>query len=183
MLANPLIDRLQAQHLFLALLSLGVLEGLVLGVAQWSVIHRYIKHAGWWILLTIAGALVAWLLGLRMSVLLALTVATQPDHQASTFLLTGIGLLGAWVGLILGLMQALVLQLATARAIVWVLANACAWAVGLMIAFIGTGQIAANGWNLETILTGATTGSVMGGAIGAITGAVLVWLLRPMRQT
>jgi hypothetical protein len=46
----------------LASSSVFLLFGLVLGVAQWLVLRRRVPQAGWWIAITIAGWILAFLL-------------------------------------------------------------------------------------------------------------------------
>lgn len=160
---------------------MGLLEGVVLGVAQWLVLRRYIRHLGQWIAITAIAALFAWLVGLKASSLLLFFVGlhqTLTAEMQTQAMLKGIFLLGAWVGGFLGFAQWLVLKHHIRRAVWWVFANAFAWALGLVIAFLGTGLIHGAPLNLETALVGTATGLTMGAVVGAITGGALVGLLK-----
>ncbi|MEB3336336.1 MAG: hypothetical protein VKJ46_02670, partial [Leptolyngbyaceae bacterium] len=71
--ASALINRIGSLSLIPALLGVGTLEGAVLGLAQWLVLRRYIKPVGGWVLATTGGAILAWLVGVRFSILIAVT--------------------------------------------------------------------------------------------------------------
>jgi NhaP-type Na+/H+ or K+/H+ antiporter len=61
-------------------------------------------------------------------------------------------------------------------------ANALAWALGLLVAFMGEGIQKTDGFTVQTALIEAATGAAMGAVIGGITGIVLVWLIKPRLQ-
>jgi hypothetical protein len=158
----------------------GALEGIVLGLTQWLVLRRYIKHVGWWIIATGIGAMIAWLIGLKVIVMLTLiffsNVTTRPELST---LLEAAFFLGTWVGTVLGVAQWFVLRTHVRRGIVWVFANALAWGFGLLVALMGAILSKPGEVNLETALVGIATGGMTGFVIGAITGIVLIWLLKP----
>jgi hypothetical protein len=159
------------------LLIVGVLEGAILGFAQWLVLRRYIDNADWWILATSAGALIAWVMGLTVSVVMALAYVSTGDGVKTALMLRGVGLLGAGVGVVMGFSQWLVLKVHIRKAAWWIFANALAWSLGLTVAFIGAGMISYPSLSLEAAIAGVATGVVMGAIIGGITGIALVWLL------
>lgn len=65
----------------------------------------------------------------------------------------------------------------------WMVANALAWSLGLLIAFVGTGIKKIDAFASHTALIELATGATMGAVIGGITGIALVWLLQPrLRQ-
>ncbi len=163
----------------------GLLQGIVLGVAQWLVLRRYIRHSGQWIAVTAIAAMIAWLIGIKASAVMVLVTSldtTLTAEMKTATLLKDVFLLGAWVGGVLGIAQWFVLKHRIRQALWWVLANALAWAVGLGVAFMGAGMMRTGDFsNLKTALAGAATGLSMGAVVGAITGIALVWLLKPRR--
>ncbi|QZZ22868.1 hypothetical protein J5X98_11270 [Leptothermofonsia sichuanensis E412] len=158
----------------------GALEGLALGFTQWLVLRRYVKHVGWWVVATGIGAVIAWLVGLQVSVMLTLIFFDGVVTEATPFaLLKAVFFLGAWVGAVLGLAQWFVLRTHVRKGITWVFANALAWGLGLLVAFLGATLTRPGEFTLKTTLIGVATGATTGVVVGAITGIVLVWLLKP----
>jgi hypothetical protein len=177
---SAIINTIETINIHGVLLTIGILEGASLGFTQWLVLRRYIKHSGWWVLATTVGALIAWLVGLFVSLILLVEFADGAANVVArnTALLNGVALLGAVVGAVLGVSQWLVLAAHIRKAIWWILANALAWSIGLIVAFVGAGMVEPDGFSAKAALIGATTGITVGAVIGAITGVVLVWLLK-----
>lgn len=158
----------------------GALQGAALGLTQWLVLRRYIKHIGWWIVATAGGAIVAWLIGLK--VIVALTLIFFDGGMTETLpigLVKAIFFLGMWVGAVLGMAQWLVLKPHVHKGIWWVVANAVAWGLGLLVALMGATLAKLGEFTIETALIQIATGATTGVVVGAITGIVLVWLLKP----
>lgn len=159
---------------------IGALEGAALGFTQWLVLRHYIRHVGWWILATTIGAIVAWLVGIKVSVLLLLVFFDGSiANPLPAALLGAVFWLGVWVGAVLGLAQWLVLRTHVRRGALWVLANAIAWGLGLPIAFFSANLVQVGEFGTETVMVGVATGATVGTVIGAVTGAALLWLLKP----
>ncbi|MEA5572701.1 hypothetical protein [Calothrix sp. UHCC 0171] len=159
----------------------GTLEGIVLGFAQWLVLRRYIKHSTRWIIATVIGALFAWFTGLTISALMAIAYAGVSDITKNQAFIKGLFLLGAGLGTMLGFCQWLVIKNQIRFSILWIVANAIAWAVGLFIAYVGVGMVQEN-FSLQTALVTAVTGTAMGAVIGGITGTALVCLLKSSQK-
>lgn len=176
--ASVLLTTVKTANAPMMLLLTGALEGTVLGVCQWAVLRRYVHHSAGWILATTGGAIVAWLVGLTISVLMAIVYGTSRDRVATQALIAGVMLLGVGLGGVMGFAQWLVLRRHLQRSAWWIIANAVAWSLGLLVAFIGAGLPKPHWSQLQVALTGAATGASMGAIIGAITGIALVWLLR-----
>lgn len=124
----------------------------------------------------------AWLIGLQISALMVFSTTfdiTLTAAMKSQTLLKGVFLLGAWVRGVLGFAQRLVLKSHIHRAGWWIIANALAWALGLVVAFRMVGMMHSNRFSLETALAGTATGLAIGAVVGAITGVALIWLLKP----
>jgi hypothetical protein len=179
-IVSAIASQLEAVSTVALLHVVGGLEGAALGLAQWLVLRRYVKRLGWWIVATMVGAIAAWLIGLKVSVMLILIFFDSTlSVTLSAALLKAIFLLGAWVGAVLGLTQWLVLRTHVRHGVLWIVANAVAWGLGLVVALIGATFVKPGKFGLETALIGATTGTVIGAVIGAVTGVALVWLLKP----
>jgi len=156
----------------------GVIEGSVLGTAQWLVLRRYLPDLapGPWIAATAGGAVLAYAAGMSIGTALGESIDLT-GVPVVILALCGI-LYVAGLGALLGVTQWWVLRRYVAHAGWWVPANAGAWILGLAVGFAGPSLI--EDWNATgvVIAMGATTGVLMGALVGAITGGVLVRLLR-----
>jgi hypothetical protein len=172
-----------------AILLGALLEGVVVGVAQQRVLRRRLPkvppHA--WVGATVAGAGVAWLLGILPSTVLALTgppalaAAASASPSSEPTLLMALGLaaiLGCALGALLGLAQWLVLRRRTSRAERWIRANAVAWAIGMPIVFTGMDLVPWSEGALLVIPAICSVCWVTGLVVGAIHGRQLVRLTR-----
>jgi hypothetical protein len=137
--------------------------GLSFGIMQWLILRRYIPRAGWWVLVSTAG----WLLGFGVLAVAEkftenlMTRAIQSEVFALVFFLAA--------GASLGILQWLVLRRHMLQAGWWVLANVVGWGIlGLIV-----------GKSLDRF----TDLAAIAAAPPAITGAVLVWLLRQTFST
>ncbi len=158
----------------------GALEGMALGFTQWLVLRRYIKHVGGWIVATSIGAIAAWLIGLKVIVVLTLIFFNGVMAETTPLaLLKSVFWLGTWMGAVVGLAQWLVLRTHVRRGIIWVLANALAWGLGLLVAVMGITWGEASTWATGTALVPIAAGATAGAVVGAITGITLVGLLKP----
>lgn len=166
------------ENTYKVLLLVGTVEGFLLGFAQWLVLRSYIRRASFWIFFTLVGALLSWFMGLTVSVVIGLFYLANL-HQTITTLVKEIALLGAAIGTVIGYAQWLILKIANKKAIWWVSANALAWSLGLVVAFLGAGINKSSGFKIHPTLVTVATGAVMGIVISSITGLVLVWLLQP----
>ena len=161
-----------------------VLEGLVVGIAQARVLRDSLRavSAARWTRGTMLGAGMAWFLGMVPSTVVALvgTVpagGAEPVAEPPAMVRYGLALaLGALAGPVLGLGQWLVLRPHVARAGRWIMANALAWAPGMVVIFIGMDQVPwARGG--VTVVLGVY---LVCGAAGLLVGAVHGWILRDL---
>jgi hypothetical protein len=179
-IATIITNTLRTVPILAFLHIVGALEGATLGLAQWLVLRRYIKHVMGWIIATSVGAIATWLIGLQVSVVLALTFFDSAIAETTNAsLLIAVFLVGAWIGAALGYAQWFILRTHVRKGIVWVFANSLAWALGLLIAVMGSNLMKSGEVSIENALIGIMTGATTGVVIGAITGITLVWLLRP----
>jgi hypothetical protein len=120
-----------------------VAGGILVGVAQWLVMRRYVNRAVRWVPASLGAV--------ALSALVFFGVGL---FDADLGLIAGVGLYGT----LAGVLQWLVLQREVTRAGWWVLASTVGWVVSIPVGDI-TGP---PGWAFY----------------GAITGTLLVWLLR-----
>ena len=166
----------------LAVLAGTLIEGITVGTAQWLVLRRPIKSIRWrvWVLATAIGAFVAWTLGMIPSTFMFAGADSGGEASAQIsdlVIYTLAAAMGFVLGPILGVPQWLVLRHHLPKAGWWVLANALAWMVGMVIVFIGTNFIPPEGISLNVAFVLLFFLFVAGAAVGAIHGLVLVWLL------
>jgi hypothetical protein len=174
----------------LSVLAGTVIEGSVVGTAQWLVLRRPLQRMRWrvWVLATALGAGVAWTLGMIPSTLLFAGADTgtgasvQMNDLVIYALAAGLGLVA---GSILGVPQWLALRRHLPKASWWVLANALAWMLGMVVVFIGTSLIPVQEmtWSVAFLLLLFVVAA--GALVGAVHGLALVWLLhqRDLRAT
>jgi hypothetical protein len=160
----------------LVLIAMGVAFGVFLGFAQWLIIRRYLHHSVRWIVVTALGTTISWGVGIPIVLLLLFIYGSELGNIDISALLKGILLLGAGIGLVVGYLQWLVLKNRTRdRSGAWILANVIAWGLGLVAAFFSRFVVLAeNSWMAMVVPP-----TILGAIVGAITGSMLVWLLRP----
>jgi len=167
----------------LAVLAGTFIEGIVVGTAQWLVLHRPLQSLRWWVwvLATAIGAFLAWTLGMIPSTFMFTDSnmgGATPAQMSDLVVYALAAAMGFVLGLILGIPQWLVLRRHLPKAGWWVLANALAWMVGMVIVFVGTSFILPEGVTLSVALMLLLFLFAAGAAVGAIHGLVLIWLLR-----
>jgi hypothetical protein len=170
----------------LGVLAGTLIEGSVVGTAQWLVLRRPLQKIRWrvWALATALGACVAWTLGMIPSTFMSFGSDTggAASAQMSDLVMYALAAaMGIVLGTILGVPQWLVLRRHLPKAGWWVGANALAWMVGMVVVFIGTSFIPAEGITLPVALLLLLFVLVAGAAVGAVHGLVLIWLLRLRR--
>ena len=170
-----------------AAVILGILfEGVLVGSAQARVLRIVLGglSVADWIKATMLGAAVAWLLGMVPSTVAALVAsgplsgATSAPEPSPTVQYGLALLLGAVTGPVLGLGQWLVLRRHVVRASRWIMANAVAWALGMVVIFVGMDQIPWKRGGLVVVLGIYLVCCAAGALVGVIHGWVLRHLLR-----
>lgn len=160
----------------------GTIEGLIVGMAQCSVLREPMKNlsAGKWVLPTALGAFIAWVLGMIPSTLMhaqeSPSSASQPEiSDAIVYSLAT--LMGAALGSVLAIPQWLTLRKYFAHAGWWIVANSLAWACGMPIIFFAVGIVAVHGLNLISAIETVAAIGLAGAVVGAVHGLALVWLV------
>ncbi|HEX2728741.1 MAG TPA: hypothetical protein VHM16_03240 [Rubrobacteraceae bacterium] len=189
-----LFPYLQAPGILIALATAGaailagtLIEGTVVGTAQWLVLRRPLPDVKWraWALATAAGAFAAWTLGMLPSTLMSAGSGVDGAASAEPEAAVVYGLaalMGLVAGAILGAPQWFVLRRHVRRAALWIPANALAWAPGMVLAFVAADFLFASGFATSAVLLAIATLAAIGVIVGAIHGAALLWLLRYHRK-
>ncbi|MDH7485434.1 MAG: hypothetical protein QHJ81_04065 [Anaerolineae bacterium] len=165
----------------------GALEGVIVGLAQWSVLRRAIASVSrrTWVAATVIGAVIAWLCGSIPMTLASLSAdsaspAMQEPPQAIVLLLaSGLGLVA---GLILSAAQWAALRRHVGRAWRWLPANALAWAAGMPLIFAGIDLAQKVGSVLAGILVVGAAIAIAGAVVGAVHGIALVAFAAESRE-
>jgi len=173
---------------FLLMTATGVIEGTIVGQAQWWAMAPYFQAGDRpaltrraWLLATIAGALAAWfLVSLPFTLMdMGAQASGQPVQEPplALILLVAAGA-GAVAGVILSFFQWRTLRQAVPNAGVWIPANALAWALGMPLIFAATGSIQADTPPGQIALALGVSILLAGAAVGAVHGAFLVRLVK-----
>lgn len=166
-----------------AVLAGTLIEGMVVGTAQWLVLRRPFTAMKWraWVLATALGAFVAWTLGMLPSTLMSAGSETEGSTPAepSAVMVYGLAaLMGLAAGTILGTPQWFVLRRHVRRAALWIPANALAWVPGMVLAFVAADFIFSGSSRVGTVMLAIAALVTIGAVVGAIHGLALVWLVR-----
>jgi hypothetical protein len=161
----------------------GVLEGLIVGLAQWWVLRapfvRLTRRA--WVVATILGAVVAWACGSVPMTIASLGAgqesATAAEPAGWVMSLAAAGM-GAVAGLVLALFQWRVLRGHARGAGLWLPANALAWALGMPLIFAAVDLAQRAGSLAGSVGVMAAAIAVTGALVGAVHGAALLRLAR-----
>lgn len=170
--------------IFFGMITFGIfLEGIVVGWLQWIVLKTKLSGltAQAWIGATAFGAGIAWTLGMLPSSLMDSVAAQDGDgamaEPNALFLYVMALVMGAVLGPILGCAQAFVLRHHVNHPYRWLPANAVAWAVGMLVIFVGIDLALAASSPLVSILIAALTLLITGTSVGLLHGLFLVKML------
>lgn len=162
-------------------------EGGIVGTAQWLVLRGPLAGLSWsvWAAATAIGAGIAWALGLLPTTIISLTTTStaenssaSPPNPSDLVVYSLAAALGLVAGAILALAQWWVLRRFVPRASWWILVSASAWALGMVLVFIGTSYIPESGVTASVIPMLIAFVVLAGATVGAIEGLMLIWLLR-----
>jgi len=140
---------------------LGIALGTGVGTLQRTVLWRRISRGAWWILASAVGGL----LTLQAAFFFGFSTSYESFHA-----LLGWIAIVALAGVVTGALQWVVLRKQFSRAGWWVLASAVGWTLSV----IGVRALPWGGDDSDALWGMLATGVVF----GALTGAVLIWLLR-----
>ncbi len=151
------------------ILAAGAWEGLCLGLAQASVLHRMGTNGPLWTGLTVLAAVAGYALSLAAGAGGGGGAGVDPPLW---LMLAGGAGLGLGMGLVMGVVQILALPTGLGRAR-WVLANALGWTPAMAVILLGAAS-AGPGWPLIAVAAlGAACGACAGALVALATGTVL----------
>jgi hypothetical protein len=170
--------RLSDSILNIAVIVGGMGEGIVLGLAQWFVLRRYVPRIGAraWVLATGAGALLAWVIGMGLA-----NVGPMVWHVSPSLFIMLASVLAVVFLLSMGGAQWLVLRRHVAHAGWWIAASALAWPLGVAVPVVGMALVPDGAAATTMAAVGVLSGVLMGGVVGAVTGVAFVALMLPRR--
>jgi len=145
-----------------------VMLGGVPGGLQGLILRRQLSGAGWWVAASAGGWTAGWMVSL------ALIQREVPEPVSWDVLLAVVAVLG-------GGLQWLVLRRHVLQAGWWVVASAVGWTLGLAVIF---GVLAAAGAQVVAaapVAWALLIGTLTGAVVGAVTGTLLLWLVRHPR--
>jgi hypothetical protein len=155
------------------LILIGLIRGIVLGIAQCLVLRHYIRNFIYWLIATAVGVFLGWIIFLFVSLITALELALTTEVLPTPLMFVRLLWLGASMGTVMGLTQGFAMMKCLKlgiKQIVWLVnTNALAYALSL---FLGFKTIATVSF-FNLVLTGA----IMGIVNGIITGLVLTNLV------
>lgn len=174
---------------FAAAVLSGVIEATIVGLAQWWAMQPWlpgVTRRAWW-LATLAGALLAYVLGYLPSTIMSLVATSDPaaapmtEPPQAVVLLLAAGL-GAVAGAVLSFAQFLALRGHVAHAGRWIPANMLAWAVGMPVVFWAMDLAFKLSSTAAAVAVVALALLAMGAIVGAIHGAFLVGMVDGARR-
>lgn len=165
----------------LLVIVLAIYEGVAVGIAQWIVLRHPLPGLSRrsWLLATIVGAVVAWMLGMIPSTLFSFNEEASTTNEPAMILVLGAAaIMGAVLGVILAAAQWWVLRNYVPKAVVWLLANAVAWAVAMPLIFWMVGATIGESRALGALVTLVAGIGAAGAVVGGIHGLFLVRMLK-----
>jgi hypothetical protein len=180
---------LAAAALVLGCAAIGVVEGAVLGLFQWTALRGVLPalRAREWIGATAAAGAIGWTLGSLPPALVSLSgvaagsgAAWDPD-PAATIAVSATG--GAILGAGFGALQWLALRRHARRSGHWIATNALGWALALPLSYLAGGSDFAAGSAAHAALAAIATGAAMGTIVALATSGSVRRLLLPDRPS
>lgn len=159
--------------MLLAMIIAGIGEGIVLAFAQWVILKKYIKNINKkeWLFFTSIAAAIGWSIGML------------PSQLGRGLSLPEIIILVPIFLLSIGFAQWLVLRHHIKNAWWWIVANAIAWPIGVLVSILVLVLVPDKSPAIIWIISGIMAGITMGITVGAITGIALVNLVKEQTQS
>ncbi len=162
-----------------------VIEGLCVGIAQWGVLRCIFppRTGRAWVLAATVAACVSWSGGMACLAASSAQAGSIPLPEASGVAQYAlVMLMGAGLGLTLGIPQWWVLRRHVRQAGWWVLANVVAWALGMSGLFVVALLIPKDASRATVALVALAASVLAGAVVGAVHGLELVRVLLRLRE-
>jgi hypothetical protein len=159
-------------HIALGNVSIGIGEGLIVGLCQWILLKRYIPRSGKWVLFSVIGLFVP--LGLYGAAWLLWRIAFDFGWPMGALGWAGAYLVG---GAFMGWMQLSILGRRIAEPKPWVLYSALGWCLSIFPMMIRANMTGDLPLPLLLLRNGIMSPAFAGLVVGAITGWGLMRLL------
>lgn len=156
--------------------GVGLLEGAVVGTAQWLILRRTrLAEIGArrWVIATAIGGALPWIIGMGAG-----TAGPEGGSPPSAAVMAAMAVAGgAIAGAMLGGCQAFALRHHASRVWRWAAANAAGWAIGLAIVMGATSFLDESSGAGIAMALGGTSGLMAGTLVGIVTGLLLKRIL------
>ena len=164
----PLALLINSLDLGLARVSVPIVTGVLLGLAQWLVLRPYIVHSHDWIVNHAAG----WVVGFSIGLFIVQLLSKTP-----------LGMLLGYIafGTIVAIFQYPTLRREIPHLSTWIIANVMGWTLGAYLSQLAAGVLfhnAAPANDISAFVGVGITGLVAGG----ITAVALIWIVRQPDQ-
>lgn len=150
-------------------IALGIVIGFSIGITQWRLLRKVFNVSSFWLYSVAIGFTI---LELIAGIILWKLDINRGELSFIEFNALAHALLLAITGLIIGIIQMPLLKKQYAGSVNWVIASTLAWGISILITAIDQDSELAL---LITFIIGAIL-------YGAITGATLMWILKPKKQ-
>jgi hypothetical protein len=147
-------------------IALGIVIGFSIGITQWRLLRKVFNVSSFWLYSVVIGFTI---LELIAGIILWKLDINRGELNFIEFNALAHALILAITGLIIGIIQMPILKKQYAGSVYWVIASTLAWGISILITAIDQDSELAL---LITFIIGAIL-------YGAITGATLMWILKP----
>jgi len=147
-------------------IALGIVIGFSIGITQWRLLRKVFNVSSFWLYSVVIGFTI---LELIAGIILWKLDINRGELNFIEFNALAHALILAITGLIIGIIQMPLLKKQYAGSVYWVIASTLAWGISILITAIDQDSELAL---LITFIIGAIL-------YGAITGATLMWILKP----
>jgi hypothetical protein len=150
-------------------IALGIVIGFSIGITQWRLLRKVFNVSSFWLYSVVIGFTI---LELIAGIILWKLDINRGELNFIEFNALAHALILAITGLIIGIIQMPLLKKQYAGSVYWVVASTLAWGISILITAID------QDFGLALLIT-----FILGAILyGAITGATLMWILKPKEK-
>ena len=150
-------------------IAIGIVIGFSIGITQWRLLRKVFNVSSFWLYSVVIGFTI---LELIAGIILWKLDINRGELNFIEFNALAHALILAITGLIIGIIQMPLLKKQYAGSVYWVVASTLAWGISILITAID------QDFELALLIT-----FILGAILyGAITGATLMWILKPKEK-